>query len=409
MISCSSSNDVAVTMNHDKIFYSEIYDNIGDSTFQAFTRGQKFEFIQKYAIYKYILSSDQNEIAFPGLTVNQLINRIKHDKIILEMEKYIRSQFSVSDSVLEFIGDALNKDVYVRVITVSHQFSFGKTSNRTKEEARKRAENIYKRIYSGELSYEEALSIYGEFAAAKIKGNEMGQIYFGLMAKPFNDRIWTSSMETLLEPIETPIGFHVVIVDQWLPKTGKDKKSFDPNQLAKDLKSGKYGYYEEEFLEFLDTLYKKYDVHLDENEFYRAWDSVKNIEGINTISGININELRKMNDSFILGKIGEKDLTLDWVINEANHYSFYHSVGINNGFSFEKIIRDVIARYLLVRWFEDHAKSFPRFEQSLRTELMNQVYHLYIDKLQKENPDLTKKIILNRIMVKEGIEIQCCP
>lgn len=404
-LSCSGSKDVAATIQGKNIYLSEIYQNIDKRTFNALNSNKKSGFVRKYVVHKILTTKPKLELENIGLFIEEEKRRFKKSLIVKEVEKYIFNQKVFSDSLLDFVKDAINTDVYVKAITVAHAFSFGKPNKRTKEEAYKRAKTIYNRLFSGELTYKEALSIYSESSPSKIKGNEMGQLYYGLMPKNFNDVVWQSPVGKLHEPLETPFGFHVIIVDHKIPKVGKNKREIEYNKLKSELKKGKYGFQEENFIQFVADLYEKYAVSKNQDELYIAWDSIKTIDGINTMSGVSIDRLAEVETSNILAKINGSDITLGWIINETENYSFYKNISVNNGFSFYKLISDVITKHLMAEWYNDNEELFPYLEKTITHKSINNINTLYFDKIQKLNPDLTKNIIINRFMLENGVVI----
>jgi hypothetical protein len=405
LISCSRSDKIVASIDGEPIYFKDIFSVIDESDFNKRSNDEKKSFIRSYAANKILLSTPQQELDKFGFSFKASSNRLKNKLIIKNIEKYIFKQLVISDSILDFIINAVNMDIYVKAVTVNHRFSFGKTNPRTKKEALNRAEVIYNRLLSNELTYEEALSIYSESTVSKIKGNEMGQLYYGLMPKKFNDAIWTSTMGYLHKPLETPIGFHVVIVDHRLPKLGSNKRDVDREKMVKDLKKGKYGFQEENFIQFVEELYEKYDVSLNQDELYNAWDSLKTIDGVNTMSGVSIDRLAEVETSNILAKINGSDITLGWIINETENYSFYKNISVNNGFSFYKLISDVVARHLMLKWYKDNKENFPDLDKTIKYKSIQKINTLYFDKMEKLNPDLTKEIIMNRFMLEKGVVI----
>ena len=403
-VACTSSDVIVATIQSEKIHLSEIYQSIDETAFRALTPSQKTAFVRKYAIQKHLSANPQNELAKIGFFVKEEKNRLRHDLIVEKVEKYLANKLDISDSTLEFISNALNTDIYVKGLTVTHRFSFGKAQDRTKTAALKKAEKIYMRLQSGELTFEEAMSIYGESQVSKIKGNEMGQIYFGLMSKNFNDVVWTAHQGKLLEPLESPMGYHIVIVDHKIPKMKEKRIEIDRNKLKEEVQKGKYGYREENFTKFLDTLYLKYDASLNQAELYNVWDSIQKMEGVNSMSGIPVSMLTEV-DNKVIGRIGGKEITLDWLVNETNNYSFYANVSINNGFSFNKLINDIFARHLLVQWYADNKDHFPEFDITIKRKTVNKIYRLFLEKMEELQPDIPRDVILNRFMLKHGIVV----
>ena len=403
-VACTSSDVIVATIQSEKIHLSEIYQSIDETAFRALTPSQKTAFVRKYAIQKHLSANPQNELAKTGFFVKEEKNRLRHDLIVEKVEKYLANKLDISDSTLEFISNALNTDIYVKGLTVTHRFSFGKAQDRTKTAALKKAEKIYMRMQSGELTFEEAMSIYGESQVSKIKGNEMGQIYFGYMSKNFNDVVWSAPQEKLLEPLESPMGYHIIIVDHKIPKMKEKRIEIDQNKLKEEVQKGKYGYREENFTKFLDTIYLKYDASLNQAELYNVWDSIQKMDGVNSMSGIPVSMLTEV-DNKVIGKIGGKEITLDWLVNETNNYSFYANVSINNGFSFNKLINDIFARHLLVQWYADNKNNFPEFDITIKNKTVNKIYRSFLEKMEELQPDIPRDVILNRFMLKHGIVV----
>ena len=401
---CTGSDVIVATIQNEKIHLSEIYQSIDETAFRALTPSQKTAFVRKYAIQKHLSANPQNELAKIGFFVREEKNRLMNDLIVEKVEKYLANNLEISDSTLAFISNALNTDIYVKVLTVTHRFSFGKAQERTKTEALKKAEKIYMRMQSGELTFEEAMSIYGESQVSKIKGNEMGQIYFGYMSKNFNDVVWSAPQEKLLEPLESPMGYHIIIVDHKIPKMKEKRIEIDQNKLKEEVQKGKYGYREENFTKFLDTIYLKYDASLNQAELYNVWDSIQKMEGVNSMSGIPVSMLTEV-DNKVIGRIGGKEITLDWLVNETNNYSFYANVSINNGFSFNKLINDIFARHLLVQWYADNKNNFPEFDVTIKRKTVNKIYRSFLEKMEELQPDISRDVILNRFMLKHGIVV----
>lgn len=402
-ISCADPDKEVASVDGNPVYMSNIHQAIDPAAFSGLSPEKQLRFVRKYAVVEHLKQAKNFVLEKQGFDVTKEMNRISHDLTVQRMEQYVIDNFTIHDSTLEFIADAVNKDVHVKTLTVTHQFSFGKADKRTKEEAYDRAELIIRRIRSGDLNFAEAMSIYGELDVTKLDGNDMGQIYFGFMPKSFNDIIWKSPMGKIHGPLESPMGYHVVIVDHFLQKMGKEQKKPSKEAILKDLKRGRYGYQAENFQDFIDELYDIYEVTLDVERVYAAWSIVQKMEGINTTMGIKTNALHKAGFSSAIGKIGSKNITLDWIVNESEKYSFYNTATINNGYSFDKSLKDVIARHLLVKWYADNKKTFPDYDRTIQRKLVNKVFGLYKDMLEELNPDLTWEIIVNRLLMENKI------
>jgi hypothetical protein len=128
------------------------------------------------------------------------------------------------------------------------------------------------------------------------------------------------------------------------------------------------------------------------------------MEGVSSMSGIPVSMLTEV-DNKVIGRIGGKEITLDWLVNETNNYSFYANVSINNGFSFNKLINDIFARHLLVQWYADNKDHFPEFDITIKRKTVNKIYRSFLEKMEELQPDISRDVILNRFMLKHGIVV----
>lgn len=389
-----------IEMGSNKIKMSDLYTSIDQTVFENYDQAKKLQFVKKYSIIRYLQMHPATIEDFNFTTEHE---KIKNDLIISEVEKDVFNELQVSDSITAFVAEALNVDKYVKGLTVSHMFSFGLSSERTEEEALVRANKIYNRLLLGDITFEEAMSIYGELDVSKIKGNDFGRMHFGYMPKSFNDIVWTSQMGQLYEPIETPFGYHVVIVDHSITKYADENKKTPLETIESDLKKGRYGYMEEHFMNFMDELHSRYNMTIDQKALYEIWDSAINIEGVKTMSGIKIEAITRIAPELVIGQIGNNPITLTWINDTASKFNYYNEISINSGYTFEKTVKDVINRYLLLFWFKDNEPSGANVQ--IRYKTTNQMFRKFLDYMTNKNPDLTKEIIINRFLMNNEISI----
>jgi len=401
-MSCGGQYETASSIDGENISISQIESFVGREYFNGLTPSKKISVVKKYSMLALLSEMNKNPA---DLDVNLENTRINNEVMIRQAEEHVFSELEISDSLLSFISSAINTDVYVKALTVSHRFSFGKGNERTREEASQRAQSIYSRIFEGKINFEEAMSIYGELNVSKVKGNDMGQIYFGFMPKKFNDIIWTAGMGRLLEPVESPMGFHVIIVDHTLPKRGDKKVPFDRESIIRDLNRGRYGYQAEHFQTFIDDQYAERNIDIDLEKLYNAWEYVKTVEGVSTMYGATIDKLKILDPTISLGKNGDDDLTLGWIIDTANYFNFFKTAAINNGHSFQKVVTEVVSRYILVDWVKKNKNLFPNIQGSINRQSMNIIIKQYFDRVEEMNPDLTREVIINRFLIDHNISI----
>jgi parvulin-like peptidyl-prolyl isomerase len=101
--------------------------------------------------------------------------------------------------------------VGARHILVMHNESLAKPENvnRTKEEARRRAQEALTKIRGG-ASFEEMVKEYTDEPGGPERHGDLGLFDRGTMVKPFADAAFAIKVGEVSEVIETKYGFHVI-------------------------------------------------------------------------------------------------------------------------------------------------------------------------------------------------------
>ncbi|HEY1955344.1 MAG TPA: peptidylprolyl isomerase [Polyangiaceae bacterium] len=81
---------------------------------------------------------------------------------------------------------------------------------RTKEEARKRAEEALAKTKDPKLEFEDVVEIYSDDAASKERRGSVGKITKDKVVKEFADAAWALDVNQVSGVVESPFGFHII-------------------------------------------------------------------------------------------------------------------------------------------------------------------------------------------------------
>jgi NIMA-interacting peptidyl-prolyl cis-trans isomerase 1 len=103
------------------------------------------------------------------------------------------------------------KEIGARHILIMHEKSKSKPESlkRTREEAKKRAEECLLKIHRG-ARFEDEVREYSDEPGAAERGGDLGVFGRGQMVKTFADAAFALKVGEVSEIIETPFGFHII-------------------------------------------------------------------------------------------------------------------------------------------------------------------------------------------------------
>lgn len=81
---------------------------------------------------------------------------------------------------------------------------------RSKEEARKRAEEALAKVKDPKLDFADVVNIYSDDPASKERLGSVGKIKRDSVVKEFADAAWALDVDEVSGVVESPFGFHVI-------------------------------------------------------------------------------------------------------------------------------------------------------------------------------------------------------
>jgi len=103
------------------------------------------------------------------------------------------------------------KEVAARHILIAYKGSerAGDDITRSKEEAKKRAEEVLAKVKAEGADFAALAKEYSD-GPSKTKGGDLGTFEKGAMDKKFEEAAWKLDVDGISDIVETPFGFHII-------------------------------------------------------------------------------------------------------------------------------------------------------------------------------------------------------
>lgn len=109
----------------------------------------------------------------------------------------------------------INQDQFMAPESVDVTHLLISTKERPEAEARKMAEDLHRRITSGELDFDEAVTEYSEDPSKSNNHGTFAAVRRGQMVKPFEETAFAMRDQGSISPVvQTEFGFHIIRMNQ---------------------------------------------------------------------------------------------------------------------------------------------------------------------------------------------------
>jgi hypothetical protein len=157
-----------------------------------------------------------------------------------------------------------------------------------------------------------------------------------------------------------------------------------------------------------DTLFKKIrgEISIWDN-IDTLWQIADSLDLFVLPDGIPIHSLQETNFEKPLAKLNNKNLSINWFIDQANRQGTYRKSNFVKAYFLHNMIRDILYRYCSIRWFDENNTAFNHHKthNSIRKMQENHLLKQYINQEINKDSSLTNNIILNRLAIKYNLEI----
>jgi len=351
-------------------------------------------------VYIYLAEKEarKNNIVLPTNEIN-LLEMKKNQLCIDLLARQIIQPKLLEVDVTNKIMESLKIERFVSEIVVFHKFSFGHVEERSPLEARKLSQIIINRLQSKNITFNEAVSIYSSLPTLKIKNGVVGFLPYGSYPINYCDAIWNASEDTIIGPIETDYGYHIV----QLGETKQSKNSFTMDEVNQAILNGKYGVFGDKMEDFASDLRKKHKCTIDT---VAVIDLYNQLELIRNHKKMIFNDLSTVVYNKPIGSCNNEECSLAWFIQKANQHGQINSASIHAPIALLKNLTDILNRHLSVQWvLENNDIDKHALYQKVRYIEAEMLKEAYIKSELDNSPELIESNVYNRLLLDHDVEL----
>jgi|TARA_Y100000294_G_C8561781_1_gene339352 hypothetical protein len=399
----TTDKDVVASINDIHITSQDVYALSPLEKFSKLDHPDKRSIMNKALAYNWLQKQTQilkiDTLPEIDLQVQRYYERILVDDFV---QRSVWKKV-LSDSAMYSTYHKLHKSVLISQVLIQFEGGRNAKSTRTLQQAKKRAYNLWNRVKSGTMTFDEvAFSFSDDPVMKKSKGN-MGKIFWGTMNYEVLGVIWDPECPPYPKPILSDMGYHLI----WKRgEIGVPQEPFDKikGEVRKLIKSGKTPEYKMALTNLENTLLTTYEVMLDTMAIYQLFDiSTKYLDRVQgrlyqIMDNINYNEPLAYKEN--------TPLDLSWFKNRININPLFNESIINRKFDLFQTLKEIIVRHLAYleakknKYINDLVSKAEL--DSVRSIRSMEYYKTLL--INKEST-LTEDILINRIIFQNEIYI----
>lgn len=399
-VSCDRQLETVLTIDGYTIDSNQFFSSIDRSSFKKLNSGSQRARIVKFA-KEWIAANEATQLGHT-LSIsdtNRLLSKKNNYIFDTVFNNYLIPLVINDTNIINTISNAIKTNHDVSEIIVYHSLSKGNYVKRTPDEARKIAQIIINRIQSKNINFEEAVSIYSTIPSNKLRNGNLGLMSYGRLPKNYSDKIWNKPEGTIIGPIKTEYGYHVVK----LGSSEGNNNPLDKDHIKNNIKRGKYGVLNEQMDKFSLMLRSKYNARLDTMSIIDLW---RKIEVEKNYKRQPFSKLNNINFKRPIGYLNNMQLDLDWFIDNSFQHANIHASTNRLSHGLLLNFASILDRTLINLWVID-SKIISEEDLNYKINAIRQNFLMkrYLSIKKKMEPSLSEETILNQVALSHEIKI----
>jgi peptidyl-prolyl cis-trans isomerase C len=224
---------VVLTIGDEKITeeqFDELINSLPEQYRQAARSTQKRQFAEQIVQVKLLAQEGEKKKLDQDPKIREALNFQRQNILAQAMFLDVQKGVKIDDAAVEKYYNEHKSDyevlkakhILIRVKGAPMQARPG-VPELTDEEALAKAQDIRKRLVAGE-DFAAIAKKDSDDVGSAAQGGELGEFRKGMMVPPFEQAALAAKVNEVTEPVKTPFGYHLIVVESHVTKTIAEAK-----------------------------------------------------------------------------------------------------------------------------------------------------------------------------------------
>ncbi len=386
-------NDTLLRIGNQYYSILDFFETNSRDRFVKIPEKTKIKNVKKWAENQLLIESAKNKNYLENneKIQEEIAKHKRNAKVKLYLDATIMDSLIPEKEIRKFY-DKMGTEVNASHILIQHKGANPK-SDRTKEAAKKLANEVYQKAVNG-TNFTELVGKYSDDKTAGKDGN-LGFFGAGKMVPPFEDSAFALGKDEISKPVETRFGYHII---KMIDKRKKPVKSYEEEK--ENIKNKLISKYRKQlndaYMKKIESVKEKYNYTINDDvvkELLKKADVAKKSKGSKGM----YNErklLKEMTLEKPIGSCNGNDITIDAILEKMKTVTFRMPPQFLNQKYFNRVIELMYVTDLLLLEYENSGiKPDEQYKKDLETFKQRLIVREYKKDLFNENIDITNKEI----------------